>query len=81
MKRPEILIDVCRRSSGDSLEYRLVEWIDHLESRAADPLFVDAGNKCPMCGMDAVHVHSAIEQTIYRNGIKAGNSQSAKGNG
>jgi hypothetical protein len=79
MKRPDITIDVYRDHQSDTGTAMLVRWIDHLESRVADPLFVECGSQCPMCGGSEMHVHTPMEQTVYKNGVKAGRSQSSGG--
>lgn len=79
MKRPDITIDVCRNSDAAAIPYRLVQYIDYLESHVVNPTYVDGSSRCPLCGNTEMHVHSAIEQTIYRNGVKAGCSQSKIG--
>jgi hypothetical protein len=33
---------------------------------------VSASATCPLCGRRQPHKHSGLEQTIYRNGVKAG---------
>jgi hypothetical protein len=79
MKRPEITIDVYRRSDASKGPYELVRYIDFLESRVENPIIVEGSARCPLCGVTGIHQHSAIEQTIYRNGVKAGRSQSDTG--
>lgn len=37
---------------------------------------VDASSACPLCGSRTVHQHTPEDQIIYRNGVKAGRSQS-----
>jgi hypothetical protein len=64
-----MLIDTCRRSGSDSIERRLVDHIDALEGA---PTVLTASWKCPLCGFEGSHPHTPLEQTIYRNGVKAG---------
>lgn len=67
------LIDICRRSGTDSIERKLVDYIDELEGAAT---VLTASGKCPLCGHEGPHPHTPLEQTIYRNGVKAGRAAS-----
>lgn len=66
-----MLIDTCRRVGPDTIERRLAYHIDALEGA---PTVLTASGKCPLCGHEGPHPHTPLEQTIYRNGIKAGRS-------
>lgn len=67
-------IDVFRGT--DTTGGRLVAYIDELEAKLAPevaaPVVLTASARCPLCGHEGPHPHTPLEQTIYRNGVKAG---------
>jgi hypothetical protein len=72
------IIDVYRGVDCTSATYALVEYIDELEGRSK--MLAPSAN-CPLCGVAGQHKHSALEQTIYRNGFKAGRASVPDGGG
>lgn len=63
-------------TSNGTTEQAFVDHIDKLETRLREleqpDVVLTASARCPLCGSEGPHPHTALEQVIYRNGVKAG---------